>query len=80
MIANENDEECVNTEDEDSSDDDTLFCAMGVKPIHGSKPTPTTNHFAALTSMENDVGDNPHEDVATKSTHGRTRLWWTRIR
>ena len=57
MIANENDEECVNTEDEDNSDDDALFCAMRAKPIHEPKPTPTTNHFAALTSMENDVGD-----------------------
>ena len=39
---------------------------MRVKPIHESKPTTTTNHFVALTSMENDVEDRHHEDVAKK--------------
>ena len=67
MISNENeDEDCENTEDEDSSDEDTRFCAMRVKPIHESKPTSTINHFADLTSMDHSVEDNPKDDVATQ--------------
>ena len=67
MTANDNeDEDCENTEDEDSSDDDTRFYAMRIKPIHESKPTSTTNNFAALTSTDNDVEDNPQDDVATR--------------
>ena len=39
MIANKNEEEeCENTEDEDNSDDDIMFCAMRVEPIHESRP------------------------------------------
>ena len=66
-IANENeDEDCENTEDEDSSDDDTRFCAMRIKPGHEFKPKSTTKHVAALTSTDNDVGDSPQDDVATQ--------------
>ena len=39
---------------------------MRVKPIHESRPTPTTNHFAALTSTEKDVEISPQENVATQ--------------
>ena len=40
VIANEiEDEDCENTVDEDSSDDDIRYCAMRVKPIHKSRPT-----------------------------------------
>ena len=61
MIKDENGEDGTNTEHEDSSDDDALFCAMRVKPVHESRPTSTANHFAALTSMENDVEDHPRK-------------------
>ena len=75
MIANKNDEERVNTEDEDSSDDDALFCAMRVKPIHKSKPTSTTNHFAALTSWRMMLRTVPMRILQRSSTRGRTRSW-----
>ena len=65
MLKEESDDDGANTEDEGSSEDDTLFCTMRVKPIHESKPTSTANHFAALTSIENDDGGCPHEGIAT---------------
>ena len=69
MISNEKeDEDCENAADADSSDDDTRCCAMMAKPIHGSQPTSTSKHFAALTSMENDVENSPQDDVATQFT------------
>ena len=38
---------------------------MRVKPVHESRPTSTANHFAALTSVENDDDGCSHGDIAT---------------
>ena len=65
MIANENeDEDCENTEDRNSSDDDTRCCAMRVKPIQESNPTSMIKHFTALSSMDPKAEDNPKDDAA----------------
>ena len=67
MLKEESDDDGANTEDDDSSEDDSLFCAMRVKPAHTSNPTTTANHFAALTSVENDGGDGcSYGDIANK--------------
>ena len=65
MVSGE-DEGCENTENEDSSEDETGFRAMRVKPINTSKPTPTLDNVSHLASTYHDMDNSPKDDAVTQ--------------